>query len=508
MATTPNKKITRFGYIIHKKILSEEQINEVKKELTIKPFKVGNFSKFSKDNSFTLYLENDDYLGVPKYYGLEKFGEPDINRLEDYSYPRQKMFFTGQLRPRQQVIIEKVIKGLEQHRGGLLLAGCGSGKTELAIYAACHYKLKTLFLTHKTYLKNQIINRIKLRTNVKKVGIIQQKKVDVDKPFVVGMIQSLAGIKYDDKIFRDFGMVIIDEVHHMGARKFSTVYQKVGAKYMLGISAERKRNDGVYKIINWYMGPILHFEEQRPNEMVIVKKFLYRTSNTERSKLVTNKYTGEPDRSTMISNLVCIKKRNRLIINIIKECFDEGKNILCLTGRIRQVNIFYHLLNQDKCLKGMVGKYIGEMTEAELAISATKQIIIGTYNMAEEGLDIENLNVVILCTPKSAIKQSVGRILRKEIYEEHPIVIDIVDEDNAIFRKQSKTREYYYRRQQYHIQEFLVSDDEREGYHCWDDCAFLREALTRAPRDKASKMNLDSSFVAINYDEIQFLDDD
>jgi len=509
----PDKKITRFGYIINKKSLDDKTLNETKDDLTVKPFVMGSFNKFSKkDNSFPIYLENGDYMAVPKYYGFEKFGQPEINRLETYKYPVQEMTFTGKLRPNQQIIVNKITEGFKKHRGGLLIAGCGSGKTNMAIYIACKYKLKTLFIVHKTFLKNQAINRIKSITNIKEVGIIQQKKVETDYPFVVGMVQSLSKIDYDDEIFKDFGMIIIDEVHHMGARNFSKVYQKMTAKYMLGISAERRRNDGMYKIINWYMGPILHAEEQKPNDMVVVKNFYYKTSNTDRSLVITNKYTNEPDRSTMVTNLVYIKKRNRFILKMIEELFDQGKNVLCLTGRLKQVNLLYILLNKNEYIKGNVGKYIGKMSEDELAESATKQIIIGTYSMAEEGLDIENLNVVILCTPKSAIKQSVGRILRKDVYEEHPIVIDIIDEDNFIFKKQSKIREAYYKKQNYNIQEFKISDYPYDKYKNWDDTNTIKKYLLEKPNPKSknfvkNKIQDQKFYGPINVDEIDFLDD-
>ena len=504
-----DKKITRFGYIIRKKSLDENYINQLKQELTVRPFKFGNYGKFSKDDTFSLYVENGDYIGVPKYYGLEKFGEPDINRLEDYNYPKYDMQYLGELRPNQKIIVEKVLAGFDEHRGGLLIAGCGSGKTNMAIYVACEKKIKTLFLTHKTFLKNQITDRIISTTNIKHVGIIQQNQVDVDHPFVVGMIQSLMRDKYDDTIFRSFGMIIIDEVHHMGAKNFSKIYQKMSAKFMLGISAEKKRNDGLYKIINWYMGPILHAEEQKPNDMVVVKNFYYKTSNKQRSKLVINKYIGEPDRSRMITNLVHIRRRNRFILNIIKELFDQGKNILCLSGRLKQVNLFFRLLNQDIYTKNNVGKYIGGMPESELSVSATKQIILGTYGMAEEGLDIGNLNVVILCTPKSAIKQSVGRILRKDIYEEHPIVIDIIDNDNIIFKKQSASRNRYYSAQSYNVQNFNFADYQHKTSHGWDDIEAINKALSQNPgkKDKNIDYIKPESYGPIDCDEIEFLDD-
>ncbi|AGD92415.1 putative ATP-dependent RNA helicase [Megavirus lba] len=505
-------KITRFGYVINKKYIDDYELNKIKKDLTVTPFKLGKFNKFAKNTSFETYVENGDYIGIPKYYGLENIGEPDINKVNTYDFPVQNMEYTGKLRPHQEIVVEKMVKGFAEHGGGILVLGCGSGKTNIAIYLACKYKLRTLFVVHKTFLKNQVIDRIKTNTNVKEVGIIQSKTVKYKFPFVVGMVQSLSKIDYDDAIFKDFGMVIIDEVHHMGAKNFSKLYQKISTKYMLGISAEHNRNDGMYKIINWYMGPILHMEEQKPNDKVIVKRFNYKTSNKDRIKLIKNNF-DEPNRSAMVTNLVYIKWRNRFILNLIKQLYDQGKNVLFLSGRLKQINLLYKLLNNDEYISGNVGKYVGGMTEDSLKSSSQKQIILGSYGMAEEGLDIENLNVVILGTPKSAIKQSVGRILRKEVYEEHPIVIDIIDIDNPVFKKQSYTREKYYKKQHYNIQNFDVADYDLKNYNIWNDDKFLSKALTQIPEKTSKKNNKktknNKTFAKpINVDDIMFMESD
>lgn len=488
-----DKRITRFGYIINKKILTDDMIKKIKLDLTIKPKITGNYGK-KHEVKFHLYLENEKYINVPKYYGINNFGLPEINNLETYKFPTYFVNYLETLRPNQQIIVDKIITGFEKHRGGLLIAGCGSGKTNMFIYIACFYKLKTLFLVHKTFLKNQIIDRIKKVTNVEKVGIIQKDKVIIDYPFTVGLIQSIAKRNYDDSIFKNFGLVIIDEVHHMGSKVFSTVYQKISTKYMLGASAEYTRNDETFNLINLYMGPILHLEEQKPNDMVIVKRYHYITSNEKRNKVVLNNFTKEPDRSTMISNLVCIKKRNRFIINLIKQLFHLGKNILCLSGRIKQVNLIYKKLKVNDILKDHVGKYIGNMSEDKLKISAQKKIILGTYSMAEEGLDINTLNVVLFCTPKSSIKQSIGRILRKENYQENPLVIDIIDK-NYIMENQSIKRYKYYEKQNYIVQDFYVCDYEKDNYYLWNDSKFIDESLVKISSKKIKLNNNDFSSV-------------
>lgn len=499
-------KINRYGYIIKKSDLGYKKINQIKDELTVEPIKPKSYARLSKNSKFEIYREDEEYISVPKYYGIEKFGPPSINILETKKYEKINIMYKSLLRPNQKIIVDKVLNGFEKERGGLLIAGCGSGKTNMAIYIASVIGLKTLVIAHQKFLITQFTDRAKSITDIQSIGLICGKKCDVNHQIVVGTIQTLIKKKSSDDIFKKFGLVIIDEVHHMAARNYSKFFKKFSTKYMLGISAERSRLDGMYKIINWYMGPILHFEEQKPNEMVLVKRINFRTHNKERTKTIINKFIGEPDRSKMITNLTKIKSRNRLIVNIIEELFDSGKNILFLTGRISHVNIIYELLEKNEYTKGHSGKYIGGMTENELEISSTKQIIIGTFHIAQEGLDIPGLNAVILSTPLSTIKQPVGRILRKEIYEEHPIVIDIVDEDVNIFVNQSKKRMQYYKQQLFNIQDFYFSSQDKPNYKLWSDNLYIKEMLSKTATPKTSNKKTIIT-TNVNVEDIECLSD-
>lgn len=494
-------KLTKKGYIIDKAEHSDI-INEIKRELSVKPFIPGNFGRLAKHEYTKYYSENETKICIPRFYGKDKLGEPEHNQLAEIEYPTYKMKYRGKLRPNQTLIVDKIFKGFNDYGGGILVAGCGSGKTNMAIYIACKLKLKTLFVVHKDFLKNQAIARIKAFTNQKKVGTIQSKTVDTKPAFVIGMIQSLSKIDYDKSIFDDFGLIIIDEVHHMGAKVFSGFYKKISAKYMLGISAENSRNDRLYKVINWYMGPILHFEDQKPNEMVIVKKYLFKTNNKKRIAVLYNKYIGELDRPTMITNLLYIKYRNRFIINLISALHSDGKNILFLTGRLDHVDVIYNLLEDNEYTSGHTGKYIGGMKQVDLDKSACCQIIVGTYDMAQEGLDIPNLNVVIMGTPKGTIKQSVGRILRKEVYEEHPLIIDIVD-DNTYFIGLSGKRDKYYASKKYNIQLYGVADHNDDDNPLWDDMEFIYSSL----RNNVVKSTKATPYQELDYDDVEFLDD-
>ena len=88
------------------------------------------------------------------------------------------------------------------------------------------------------------------------------------------------------------------------------------------------------------------------------------------------------------------------------------------------------------------------MKEAELKKSEVKKVIIATYAMASEGLDIKTLTTLIMASPKTDVCQSIGRILRTK--HTNPLVIDIIDKHD-IFEKQWNKRKQYYIKQKYNI---------------------------------------------------------
>ena len=102
-----------------------------------------------------------------------------------------------------------------------------------------------------------------------------------------------------------------------------------------------------------------------------------------------------------------------------------------------------------------VGYYIGGMKEKDLKISEGKNIVIATYKMAEEALDIKTLTTIVMSTPKKDVRQAVGRILRKG---GEKLVIDIVDQHDIFRRHWDKRRRWY------NTQKFNIEMTSVEGY--------------------------------------------
>ena len=95
-----------------------------------------------------------------------------------------------------------------------------------------------------------------------------------------------------------------------------------------------------------------------------------------------------------------------------------------------------------------VGYYVGGMKEVALKLTETKQVVIATYSMAAEALDIKTLTTLIMATPKTDIEQSVGRILREK--HSQPVVVDIIDSHDP-FQKQWYKRKAFYKKENYKI---------------------------------------------------------
>ena len=278
-----------------------------------------------------------------------------------------------------------------------------------------------------------------------KVGIIQQKKIEVDGyDIVIGMLHSLVLKEYDSEIFEDFGFCIIDEVHHLGAETFSKVFKKTNIEYVCGLTATPNREDKLEKIIYWHIGNILYLEKADINQQININLCGF-NCNDELFKVVINNRTKNAQMSTMITNISNIKSRTNTIINfVIKIKKNEPlRKILILSERLEHLDEMMKLI---EIYNISVSKYIGGMSEKNLEKSEAADIILSTYQMSSEGLDIPTLNTIVLSTSRKNVEQSVGRILRKQSgHAVIPLIIDIIDNIKQ-FKNQSSIRKRYYKK--------------------------------------------------------------
>jgi superfamily II DNA or RNA helicase len=403
---------------------------------------------------YSLYRENKTKLYIPKYYGLQKFGIPDRNVIGQ-GETRPNMNFVGSLRDYQIEQVDAFLNACDDpiKMGGIVSIGCGGGKTVIAINIACRLKLKTLFISHKDFLNVQFAERVKMFSPDSSIGIIKQNKVDIkNKDFVVGSLQSIAMRDYDPDIFKDFGLVIIDEVHHCSAEVFSQALIKTCSPFVLGLSATLNRKDGLRKVFEWFIGkPVIKLINNTDDNDIDVKYYHFTSNNPEYNRIETM-FNGKISAVKMLGNVVSYKPRIQFIVEAIKENMTKERQLLVLSERKALLNDIYTLLNTDTDFDYTIGYYIGGMTQKKLNESAKANIILATTHMSSEGLDIPTLNSLILVSPMSDIEQSVGRILRSKVSDRiiKPLIIDIVD-SFSIFINRFNKRKAYYKKKKYNI---------------------------------------------------------
>jgi superfamily II DNA or RNA helicase len=317
--------------------------------------------------------------------------------------------------------------------------------TILSLYVAAHYQIKTLVIVHKTFLLNQWKERAEEFTNAH-VGIIQQNKIEIEgKQIVIGMLQSIAKDKYDQDIFKDFGLVIFDEAHHAPSKYFSQALPIISCKKTLGLSATPKRSDKLEKILYWYFGNIMYKLDNVTNDKVLVNIYQYKLDHEKfREYKLRN---GEINRAKTINKIITIGRRNKFIINIIREMIEPKRKIIILSDRVEHLKLLKERLEkyntEDKIIT--TSFYIGGMKMEKLKLSEEAQVIFATYSMAAEALDIPELNTLFMVTPRREIEQAVGRILRKIDPLTRPIIYDFIDMMPS-FINQGRYRKQFYKK--------------------------------------------------------------
>lgn len=457
--------IGKKGFIINKSYFSEEELNEIKNELNVTPYTSMEYGTVEKP--FKVYRENSTHLYIPKFFGIEKFGNCDINNV-----PKGidiHLEFKLNLKEEQKVPVQKTLDTYHEKGGGILSLPCGFGKTICGLYFISKIAKKTLIIVHKEFLMNQWIERINFALPDARIGIIQGSKCEIEgNDIIIGMLQSLALKDFSNDTFDDIGHVIIDECHRIPSKIFMRTLFKINCNYMLGLSATPNRKDGCTKILKWFIGDIIFSIKSNEKNIVKVDRYIIESEDENYNKEMLN-FRGQVQMATMVNQIVMYLRRTKFIVEKIKEDIDKNENrqILILSDRKQQLLDFEKLLKESGIES--VGYYVGGMKKKDLKESESKKILLGTYPMANEGLDIPSLNGLVLATPKSDIIQTVGRISRIKHENIQPLIIDAVD-NFSIFERQGKKRLDLYRKNKYEVEDIKYDLDknkifERKNYH-------------------------------------------
>jgi superfamily II DNA or RNA helicase len=442
------------GYTIPKVAVPTAEFDFLKEDLMMRPYVFGG----APVDAFPVYRENAAKIYLPRFYGIARYGMPKRSELlngEDIAVE-----FAAPLRDYQDKIIDIYMThigkghiedssiGQSSSGGAILEVPCGRGKTVMALKIISLIGKKTLILVHKEFLMNQWIERAAQFIPKAKIGKIQGGIFDVEgKDVVIGMIQTMYSRDFPAGTFDAFGLTIIDEVHRIGSEEFSKTLLKTVTPYMLGISATVDRKDRLTKILYMFIGPKIYEEDRDDEDPVVVRGIEYVTRDEGFAETEYD-FRGTPKFSTMISKLCDYGPRSDFIVRVIADLITENpqNQIMVLAHNRSLLKYIYEAIGHRGI--GTAGYYLGGMKEADLKETESKQIVIATYAMAAEALDIKSLSTLVMATPKTDIEQSVGRILRER--HSNPIVVDIVDMHD-LFKNQWRTRKTFYRKCNYRV---------------------------------------------------------
>ena len=356
---------------------------------------------------------------------------------------------------------EPAVSKLTSYDNGFLSAPAGSGKTVMGLIVAQRLGLKCLWLTHLETLKRQVLEEIEEHLGIPqdRVGVIHGKKWKIGEQITVGMIPTLRRRDLTS-IEEEFGVIIVDEAHHIPSSTFLKVVNSFSAKHLYGLTATAYRRDKLESVMFNAIGPVMsriEHAELFEDEHLMLPTIKRRQTRWYPPQASIMEY---PD---FMEAMVTAEGRNRLICrDVVAEC-KPGNSCIVLVERTKHAEVLTQLLKDQgvRCEflvssidvegtpeKGKRKKKKKIPLEVRNRItddfkSGRLQVLVATYEILMEGFNYKPLNRLFLASPikwKGSVVQALGRIQRPLEGKEDAICWDYVDGGIGMFAKQAEIR--------------------------------------------------------------------
>ena len=378
---------------------------------------------FIRRGFITMPIGRDDL--IPTNYEIVD------KRLE---IPMEFPEFKFELRESQQEVYNEVEDNC------IINAWVSWGKTFTALAIAKKLKQKTLVIVHTLALRSQWEREVQKVFGIKS-GIIGSGKFDIDSPIVIGNVQSL--YRRIPDIINEFGLLILDEMHHVSSPTFSRVVDKSRARYKIGLSGTIERKDKKHVVFRDYFG----------SNILTPPKENYMTPSIDIIHTDIRFLDGAAIPWARKVNQLAYNEEYRHSIAMIASAYaSRGYKVLVVSDRVE-------LLKTCGALSGERAIVItGEIPHTERPkmmnrLYKDKDILYGTQSIFSEGISLNCLSCLLLATPVNndpLLTQLIGRIIRQEESKKKPIVIDI-NLKGKTARRQANNRLGYYMKQGYVI---------------------------------------------------------
>jgi superfamily II DNA or RNA helicase len=393
------------------------------------------FSTWNTPRFITCYGEDLEWLHVPR--GLTERVAELFDTLgsrldiEDRRCDPEPIDidFAGALHPQQSAAVADLVI----NDRGVLVAPPGAGKTVMACAVIAHHRTPTLVLVDRKELVDQwrlrLVEHLDLDpTQIGQIGGGKNRSTGV---IDVAMIQSLARHK-EPTVFDAYGLVVVDECHHLPAVSFAACVERARSRRWLGLTATPYRRDKLEAIIAFHCGPTRH--EIAPGAVA--------GSELVRRELIVHATMTEIDEEdaahiqTVFAALVDDYRRTAQICADVNTAVSQGRTCLVLTQRTDHIDAIVNELTSfgidALVLKGGIGK----KARAAVSQAITSRnpddgiVLVATGSYLGEGFDWPELDTLFLAFPlafKGRVVQYVGRLLRAHEGKHQVELHDYVD---------------------------------------------------------------------------------
>ena len=339
-------------------------------------------------------------------------------------------------------------KAILEHDNGILAATTSFGKTVVGAYMIAQRKTNTLILVHNTEIQKNWIEDLNKFLNINaelpeyqtKTGRVKKRKSIIGKLYTghnsmtgiidVAIFSSLGRGAEIDPIIEQYGMVIMDECHHGAAQTVEDVIGSAKAKYVYGLTATPKREDGLEKKVFMQFGPIrFRYTAKERAEKQGIDHFIY----PRFTRLVS---TSDIKVTEANRAVIECESRNEQIIADVENCIQNGRTPLVLTKYKEHAEILYQRL-QGKVdhiyllQGGGSRKAKDEMRLQMRAVPDAESIVLVAIDKyIGEGFNFPRLDTMMLTMPAASegnIEQFAGRLHRDYDTKTEVIIYDYVD---------------------------------------------------------------------------------
>ena len=291
-----------------------------------------------------------------------------------------------------------------------------------------------------TKLKDQWIDAFVNFTNLTEdnIGVIQGKKLELDKPVAIAMVQTLMSkVKRDLKknyiLFRDagYGVVFFDETHATSsAPKFSLSSLLLNTPNIIGLTATPFLRDINKLLMENIVGDVIY--ETKKYDLLPKIFFVNYSSGLGPQYSKRMNYSRDYIKKQAFYNSVTHKSIRYLdlIYRLASKCVKKGHKTIIVVSTIKQLDAVHdYLANRNL-------KPIKFFSDQQVINKEKDDLIVATLKMSGKGFDYAELSAAIIGLPikgKVSLIQFIGRILRSKPGKRDPVVFDLIDNDFNIF---------------------------------------------------------------------------